>query len=146
MDEFAQIGKSALHGEQGIHFQFEAGEQLGAGGLARVGAHDEFVGAIVENEHVNRLGFGIDDPVFLYAVLFVKVAFFDAVAGAPIKRHDFSREIDRSHDHPLDYVQAIFADVGDIGWTQWCGDRTMSIGAAMTSLRSFCETHSSSFL
>ena len=53
---------------------FKTLEQAGSGLLARLPAACQLVCASFEEEHLDRPGFGVNQPEFLHAVLLVEIA------------------------------------------------------------------------
>ena len=95
--------------------EVEVGEETGGGGLAGGGTDHELIGAVLQGQDFDGAGFRVDEPVFFDAVLFVKVAFFDAVTGASAKGNDFGNEVGGAHDDAVDDVEAVFGNESDVG-------------------------------
>jgi hypothetical protein len=72
--------------------------------------NEQPIASVLKEEHVDSQGFGIYEPIFLYAVLFVEVALLNAVSLAVSQGDNFDGEIDGSMNCISDDPQTVLRD------------------------------------
>jgi hypothetical protein len=101
--------------EQRNNRNFETGEEFGCGSLARGAAHHELVPPVLEVQDLDGLCLRIDDPILLYAVLFVEITLLNAIALTIAERNNFDRQVGGSVNHFGDNSQPRLRNEDDIG-------------------------------
>jgi hypothetical protein len=97
-----------------LHGYLEARQEARLSCFARATAHRQLKNALLRIKNVSPPQFGVDDPVFLDAILFVEVTLFDAVPGAATKGYHLRDEVGRSVDRILNDREPALGDEDDV--------------------------------
>ena len=81
-----------------VHADGKAREQSGRGYLPQSATHGQLVTAPFQAKHIGTRRLRVNDPVFLHAMLLVKVALLNAVPLPAAQGNDFGHQVGRSHD------------------------------------------------